>query len=137
MKILVMGLSGSGKSTLCRMLRDMLSPREWLNADAIRSIYDDWDFSYEGRIRQAKRITKLANESRAKYVIADFIAPTQEIRDIFNPDIIIWMDTVQSSKYSDTDTIFEPPVKYDLRITEKNSENVYLVYDYITGKNYK
>lgn len=132
-----MGLSGSGKSTLCRMLRDMLSPREWLNADAIRSIYDDWDFSYEGRIRQAKRITKLANESRAKYVIADFIAPTQEIRDIFNPDIIIWMDTVQSSKYSDTDTIFEPPVKYDLRITEKNSENVYLVYDYIVGKNYK
>ena len=130
-----MGLSGSGKSTLSKSLKVMLKSCEWFNADVIRSIHDDWDFSVDGRLRQVERITKLTNESRAKYIIADFIAPTQEIRDIFKPDILIWMDTIQSSKYSDTDTIFEPPVKYDLRITEKDTEtNVKLVYDYITGK---
>jgi len=137
MKILIMGLSGSGKSTLSKSLKIMIQSCEWFNADTIRSIHDDWDFSNAGRIRQAERIAKLADESPAKYVIADFIAPTAEIRDIFKPDIIIWMDTVQSSKYSDTDTIFEPPIKYDLRITEKNPNNPKLVYDYIVQNNYK
>ena len=132
-----MGLSGSVKSTLSKSLKVMLKSCEWFNADVIRNIHNDWDFSEDGRIRQAQRITKLANESLVKYVIADFIAPTEEIRAVFNPDIIIWMDTVQSSKYLDTDTIFEPPLKYDLRITEKLDTNAKLVYNYIVQKNYK
>jgi len=132
-----MGLSGSGKSTLSKSLRVMLKSCEWFNADAIRSIHNDWNFSAKGRIRQAHRITKLANQSSAKYIIADFIAPTQEIRDIFKPDILIWMDTIQSSKYSDTDIIFEPPLEYDLRITKKDDDIAKTVYSYITDKSYK
>jgi adenylylsulfate kinase len=137
MKILIMGLSGSGKSTLSKSLKIMLKSCEWFNADVIRNIHGDWDFSNKGRIRQAKRITKLANESLAKYIIADFIAPTKQIRDIFNPDILIWMDTVKSSKYLDTDNMFEPPLIYDLRITERLDTNAKLVYDYIVQNNYK
>ena len=55
MKILVMGLSGSGKSYLSQRLQKQLNC-VWINADMLRKMASDWDFSYEGRIRQAKRM---------------------------------------------------------------------------------
>jgi len=116
-----MGLPGSGKTTLAGRLEASLKQEgksvTWLNADKIRSLYQDWDFSYEGRIRQAKRLADLANVDD-DYTIVDFIAPLQESRDIFDADFIIWMDTVVISKYEDTDKIFEPPTKYNLRIQD-------------------
>jgi adenylylsulfate kinase len=121
MKILIMGLSGSGKSELAKELAKLLPNNIRLNADEIREKYNDWDFSIEGRIRQAKRINELANISDADYVIADFIAPTKESRIIFNADILIWVDTIKSSKYPNTDVIFENPTKYDFKIPKKNA----------------
>jgi adenylylsulfate kinase len=54
-KILLFGLPGSGKSTLAEQLAKLLNG-VWLNADEIRKEYNDWDFSMEGRIRQANRM---------------------------------------------------------------------------------
>ena len=53
MKILIMGLPGSGKTTLASNLVPLLKAK-WLNADNTRKIANDWDFSKEGRARQAK-----------------------------------------------------------------------------------
>jgi adenylylsulfate kinase-like enzyme len=108
MKILIMGLSGSGKTTLAEQLHKRL-PSLWLNADRIRSLYNDWDFSYSGRINQAQRMASLANVSEDEYVIIDMVCPLEEMRQIINPDLIIWIKTTTSSKYADTDSIFEPP----------------------------
>jgi adenylylsulfate kinase len=106
--ILVMGLSGSGKTTLATKLSSRLKAIH-LNADVIRKQYDDWDFSKEGRIRQATRLKDLANKSDNDYVVIDFICPLKEGRDIIDSDYVIWMDTVTSSKYKDTDVVFEKP----------------------------
>lgn len=125
MKILIMGLSGSGKSELAKELHSLFKNDEKssirINGDEVREANNDWDFSPEGRIRQAERMAKLAKKSEANYVIADFIAPTKQIRDIFSPDMLIWLDTVRSSKYTNTDVLFEPPLEYNYRITEKNA----------------
>lgn len=125
MKILIMGLSGAGKSELAKELHSLFQDGERssmrINGDEVREANNDWDFSREGRIRQAKRMAKLAKKSNTDYVIADFIAPTKEIRDIFNPDMLIWLDTVRSSKYTNTDVLFEPPLEYNYIITEKNA----------------
>ena len=48
MKILIFGLPGSGKTTLANNLALYLDA-ERLNADEIRTTYNDWDFSPEGR----------------------------------------------------------------------------------------
>ena len=117
-KILIMGLPGSGKTTLTEKLYKELDCA-WFNADKVREQFDDWDFSPEGRKRQAKRMLDLC-EGIDKSCIADFVAPTEELRKIFNPDIIIWMDTIKESKYQDTNTIFENPINYDIIIRDFN-----------------
>jgi hypothetical protein len=42
-------------------------------------------------------------------VIIDMVCPLEEMRQIINPDLIIWVKTTIASKYADTDSIFEPP----------------------------
>lgn len=121
MKILIMGLPGSGKTTLATELVNQLGSVEWFNADKVRSQYNDWDFSKEGRLRQCNRMLELSNKSVAKYVICDFVAPTEEIRKMFNADVTIFVDTIDNSEYSDTNSIFEKPSKYDIRVDSKHS----------------
>ena len=55
MKILIMGLPGSGKTYLADKLAPKLNA-VWLNADRVREEYNDWDFTPEGRTRQANRM---------------------------------------------------------------------------------
>lgn len=118
-----MGLSGSGKTTLAKQLSKKLKAKH-LNADAIRDEYTDWDFSTVGRIRQAERLSKLASESDSDYVVIDFICPLEQGRKIINADYTIWMDTVASSKYKDTDNIFEKPDNTNVHSLEILTYNV-------------
>ena len=60
-KILIQGLPGSGKTTLAKNLQTKLKAG-WVNADQVRKKYNDWDFSLDGRLRQAKRLNQLANK---------------------------------------------------------------------------
>lgn len=121
MKILIMGLSNAGKTTLADELAKILPNSERFNADEIRKKYNDWDFSFIGRMRQCDRIKKLAENSTAKYVICDFIAPTEKIRKNFNADILVFVDTVDNCEYNNTNKIFEKPSKYDVRVDSKHA----------------
>lgn len=122
-KILIMGLPGSGKTTLASKLSPLLNAK-WLNADEVRKEANDWDFSMEGRKRQAKRMSNLAEKhlKNGHYVIADFVCPTKKSRELFNPDFLIWMDTIEKGRFEDTNEIFMKPDKYDLRVTSKDAE---------------
>ena len=122
-KILIMGLPGAGKTTLAKKLVS-LTNAVWLNADDIRRKNNDWDFSNEGRLRQAKRMANLADKFKkdGNYVIADFVCPTPMSRQLFNPDFVIWMDTIEKGRFEDTNKMFVPPKKFNVRVTEKNSD---------------
>ena len=113
-----MGLPGSGKTTLANELGPMLNAKR-LNADEVRKAANDWDFSEEGRIRQANRMKKLAQAARDnnRNVIADFICPTEDTRKEFNADYTIWMDTKKVSKFEDTDIMFQQPKNPEFIVT--------------------
>jgi len=125
-KILIMGLPGAGKTFLAKELKAQIEARgrrvEWFNADEIRTKYNDWDFSPEGRMRQANRMRTLAEECTADYVICDFVAPTDQMRSAYHADWTIWVDTIDKGRFEDTNKMFVPPTVYDFRITEQKCE---------------
>ena len=152
MKILVFGLPGSGKTWLSERLRKYLDNCAWYNADVLRKYSNDWDFTNEGRIRQARRMKTFADFEieNGRWVICDFVAPTKESRDIFKPDYVIWLDTINrgrvvSSKvdelksiqnlpfdansleerkaFDDTTKIFDPPKKINKHIKQFLNED--------------
>lgn len=125
-KILIMGLPGAGKTTLAAELIKLLESRgktvTWFNADDIRKKYDDWDFSHEGRLRQAQRMRDLADDVETDYALVDFVAPLPEMRDIFAADVTIWMANISAGRFEDTNRAFVPPETYDIQVTFQDAK---------------
>jgi len=121
--ILIMGLPGSGKTTLASELAPLISAKR-INADEVRKAANDWDFSEEGRSRQAKRMAELAIKIKEEgnYVIADFICPTPEARSLFPADYIAWVDTIKKGRFDDTNQMFVKPEKYDFHVTTQDAK---------------
>lgn len=152
-----MGLPGSGKTYFAERLKKYLeenssietmpkhryaeyetvpttytSKVDWFNADIVRRTYNDWDFSKEGRIRQSLRMLEFAMKCTGDFVICDFVAPLPEMRNNFKADWTIWMDTIDSGRFEDTNKAFVQPEIYDFRINEQNAEKwVEFVGDHI------
>ena len=118
-----MGLPGSGKTTLASKLVPLIKAK-WVNADQVRTEANDWDFSKEGRIRQANRMKRISEKLKKENhnVTVDFVCPTPQTRKEFGPDFIIWMDTIEKGRFEDTNKMFVKPENYDVRVTEKNSD---------------
>jgi len=119
-----MGLPGSGKTTLASELVPLLKAK-WLNADEVRKEANDWDFSAEGRTRQAKRMWTKAKEfkDQGNHVVADFVCPTPAARDLFPADFIIWVDTIKEGRFEDTNKMFVKPEKYNYHVTSQDAKN--------------
>ena len=146
-----MGLPGAGKTTLADELAPMLKAKR-LNADEVRKAANDWDFTHEGRTRQANRMKTFADfeASNGRSVICDFVAPTEQSRLSFNPDYLIWLDTIKegrvvdnkkeeletakdlpfevenlekSDAFKDTTRMFEPPINANKKITSFLSDD--------------
>ena len=83
-----MGLPGSGKTYLAKRLQPLLKAA-WYNADRVRDMANDWDFSDKGRIRQANRMKTFADFEKLndRFVICDFVCPTTKTREKFGADI--------------------------------------------------
>ena len=118
-----MGLPGSGKTTLANELAPMLGAKR-LNADEVRKKANDWDFSEEGRKRQAKRMANFAKKLKQEGydVLADFICPTPEARSLFPADYIIWVDTIKEGRFDDTNKMFVKPDKFDFHVLTQDAK---------------
>ena len=118
-----MGLPGAGKTTLANELAPKLNAKR-LNADEVRKEANDWDFSEEGRKRQAKRMADFALKlkNQGNYVVADFICPTPEARSLFPADFVIWVDTINEGRFDDTNQMFVKPEKYDFHVTTQDAK---------------
>ena len=121
--ILIMGLPGAGKTTLANELAPKINAKR-LNADEVRRAANDWDFSTDGRKRQAKRMAELALKlkNEGNYVVADFICPTPEARKLFPADYIVWVDTIKEGRFEDTNQMFVRPEKFNFHVTSQDAK---------------
>ena len=121
--ILIMGLPGSGKTTLALELAPLINAKR-INADEVRKNANDWDFSEEGRTRQAKRMAELAQKikEQGNHVVADFICPTPKARSLFPADYVVWVDTIKKGRFDDTNQMFVKPEKYDCHVTTQDAK---------------
>lgn len=110
--ILVFGLPGSGKTYLAKKIKEALGDRiVHVNGDDIRQLHNDWDFSPEGRLRQAQRMREYADEmiQQGKHVVLDFVCPLTEYRRIINADIVVWVNRTPVRDFPDTTALFQTP----------------------------
>ena len=128
-----MGLPGSGKSTLAEPFAQLVNG-VWLNADAVRKEYNDWDFSPEGRVRQAQRMRYLADGvvRAGRIAVADFVCPTEQARQEFAPDYVVWMDTIQEGRFEDTNRMFVPPTHVDYHVSKWFNDTHRQLFDVVS-----
>ena len=117
-KILVFGLPGSGKTTFAKKLAKNTA---YFNADEIRKMFNDWDFSMEGRLRQAERMYCLANLVDGPSV-TDFICPYNDNRQDY--DVTVWMNTIKKGRFDDTNKMFEKPHYCTFEIKDYNYDHI-------------
>ena len=120
MIIQIIGLPGSGKTELAKALKERINAIH-LNADEVRAtVNSDLGFSPEDRIEQARRMgdmARLISKQGVAPVIVDFVCPTDLTRAAFGkPDILIWVDRIESGRFEDTNKMWEDPEYCDVRI---------------------
>ena len=120
MIIQIIGLPGSGKTELAKALKERINAIH-LNADEVRAtVNSDLGFTPEDRLEQARRMGEMArliSKQEVAPVIVDFVCPTKLTRAAFGePDILIWVDRIESGRFEDTNKMWEDPQFCDIRI---------------------
>jgi len=119
MIVLIFGLPGAGKTALAKEICRRTDAIH-LNADDVRrGLSSDLGFSLEDRIEQARRMGEISRllSDQGKLVVVDFVNPTEETRKAFgNCDCFVWVDRIQSGRFEDTNSMWENPSEFDLKI---------------------
>lgn len=135
--ILVFGLPGTGKTRFAAKIKERLGDKAiHFNADEFRKTYNDWDFSDEGRRRQAERMRNAALNAwqEGKVAILDFVCPKKEYRDLIPADIVVWMNRTPVRDFPDTTAIFEEPEWHEYNETIKDGEDSLMVAEMIAER---
>jgi hypothetical protein len=123
-RVLVMGLPQSGKRRMAKRVASLLPDSILINSHDERVKAKDINHTVDGQMRHAYRILELCRKAKKENVVINMVCPLPEMREILNPDIIIWMDNDGKCEYVETKEMFIPPNQYDARFTKVGKKEV-------------
>ena len=121
-RILVMGMPGSKKDSIAQKLAASFPDSTLLNSMDQRKIARDVDFTTDGQLRHCYRMLNLARQSPSKVTVINMACPLPKMREILNPDILIWVSDVTESKYPKLNEIYVPPQTFDIECKDDSEE---------------
>jgi adenylylsulfate kinase len=87
----LIGQPGSGKTTLAKSIMERRYFSNWfhIDGDDIRKLYDNYDYSKEGRIKNVMLAQQIAEylHSKTENVLISIVSPYKELRESFKKKI--------------------------------------------------
>lgn len=123
-RILVMGLPGSSRSSIAHKLAERFENSYVLNSFEVRKQFKDIDFTQDGQLRHCYRMLDLVRKSPHSVTIMNMTCPLPRMREILNPDIIVWVSDVDKSPYDDLNEMFVVPDFYDIECNDNSNTSV-------------
>jgi hypothetical protein len=133
-RILVMGMPGSKKSSIAEKLQHFFDSATVIKSMDQRVKHKDLDFTEDGQLRHCYRMLKLARESTSSVTILDMACPLPKMREILNPDIVVWVSDKSDSQYEELNQMYVPPVMFDVECTDDDDHNMMQVIKRIVTK---
>lgn len=121
-RILVMGLPESGRRQVSLALSQKLENSKLLISMQERIREKDVDFTAAGQDRHSYRMLDLARKVAEECALIDMVCPTDDMRSIINPDLLIYVADQTETQYEELKQLFVAPNNYDYLVTKINDE---------------
>jgi len=133
-RILVMGMPNSSKTSVAKKLAEKFDDVSILTSMAERVKAKDVDFTSDGQMRHCYRLLNLARQSQSKATIINMCCPLPKMRQILNPDIIVWVSDSDKSQYKELNEIYERPVLFDIECKDDTDNSIDEIIKRIVSK---
>jgi hypothetical protein len=134
-RILIMGVPGSSRASIAHKLSQRMgTDATLLRSFDLRKLNKDLDFTVDGQMRHCYRMLNLARSTPTPITIIDMACPLPKMRDILNPDIIVWVPDKQQSNYPELDKIYEPPFSFDIACFDDSDNTIDQIINRILTK---
>jgi len=133
-RILVMGYPGSKKDSVASKLSTFFEDCLLIDSMEERVKNKDVDFTQDGHLRHCYRILNQARASKSKATIINMSCPLEKMRQILNPDIIIWVSDKTECEFKEVNEMYEIPEVYDIECLDDGDETIQNVIKKIMTK---
>lgn len=124
-RILVMGLPGSSRSSIAHKIANVIGGEaSILDSYGLRQQFNDIDFTEDGQMRHCYRILNLARAATTPVTVINMACPLPKMREVLNPDIIVWASDGDECPYHELNEMFTPPIMYDIECKDSTKDTI-------------
>jgi hypothetical protein len=123
-RILVMGHPGSKKDAVVEKLAKRFESCNVIDSMRERENLRDLDFTEPGHMRHVYRILNQARQSQSQVTIINMTCPIPKMREILNPDFLVYVNDKTESEYEVFNELFEAPQVYDIECADDSDETI-------------
>jgi hypothetical protein len=124
-RILVMGLPESSRKDIAHKLANRIGGNAAiLDSNGLRHQFKDVDYTEDGQLRHCYRLLNLARGAKTPVTIINMTCPLPKMREILNPDILIWVSDAEKSNYIELNDMFVSPIMYDIECKDSSEETM-------------